>query len=89
MGANRTRIRELADSQPILLIRTDSQFARADLRVGESKNGKKLPQFYLEFFLKNKQKNLEFFFGQFFFLIFLRLDKNDKKILFFWPQLAN
>ncbi len=25
MGANRTRIRELADSQPILLIRTNSQ----------------------------------------------------------------
>ncbi len=41
MGANRTRIRELADSQPILLIRTNSQFARADLRVGESRNGKK------------------------------------------------
>ncbi len=36
MGANRTRIRELADSQPILLIRTNSQFARTDLRVGES-----------------------------------------------------
>ncbi len=36
MGANRTRIRELADSQPILLIRTNSQFAKADLRVGES-----------------------------------------------------
>ncbi len=36
MGANRTRIRELADSQPILLIRCNSQFARADLRAGES-----------------------------------------------------
>ena len=38
MGANRTRLRELADSQPILLIRIDSQFAKTNLWVGESIN---------------------------------------------------
>ena len=37
MGANRTRIRELTDSQPILLICIDLQFARHNLQVGESK----------------------------------------------------
>ncbi len=41
MGANRTRIRELADSQPFLLIRIDSQFAGPDLRVGESEKCQK------------------------------------------------
>ncbi len=35
MGANQTCIRKLADSQPILLICIDSQFARHNLRVGE------------------------------------------------------
>ncbi len=43
MGANRTRIRELADLQPILLIRTNSQFARNDLRVGELEKMTKKP----------------------------------------------
>ena len=52
MGANRTRIRELADSQPILLIRTNSQFARADLRVGELGKMTKKPQ-------KSKKIHLE------------------------------
>ncbi len=60
MGSNRTRISVLADSEPIFLIRTNSQFARADLRVVELKNGKKLPQFYVEK-LKKKTKILEFF----------------------------